>query len=282
MSTKIFISYAHEDQDLVRQLYDDLEAVGFEPWMDDMELLPGMDWEYEIRQALENADFFIPCLSRASLKKVGYFQKELRMGRSQADLYPQGRIYMIPVRLENVSDLPHDLGSIQWADYPKDRNQIIRAINFTLQRYDQPESSPTPPPEAPRETAGEVPQNVARIDTGGGSYFGGNISVQGDFVGRDKIVNHDQGKEILMNEHFRHRNKLFDALREHFGTADIKEIAYKLRNSISYDNLSGMTLNEKMISLIEYSENTRQYRDLVEMVIMERPFLRDELTPIVE
>ncbi len=85
-----------------------------------------------------------------------------------------------------------------------------------------------------------------------------------------------------MNEHFRHRNKLFDALREHFNASDVRELAYKLRNNISYDNLSGMTLNEKMISLIEYSEKTRQYRDLVEMVIEQRPFLRDELTPIIE
>jgi len=37
---KVFISYAREDVEMARKLYDDLKNAGVSPWMDEEDLLP--------------------------------------------------------------------------------------------------------------------------------------------------------------------------------------------------------------------------------------------------
>ena len=46
---------------------------GHEPWLDEDRLLPGQDWDREIRRAIEHADVVIVCLSERSEKR-GYVQ----------------------------------------------------------------------------------------------------------------------------------------------------------------------------------------------------------------
>ncbi len=38
---KVFISYAKEDYETAKRLYDDLKEAGAEPWLDDEDLLSG-------------------------------------------------------------------------------------------------------------------------------------------------------------------------------------------------------------------------------------------------
>ena len=60
----IFLSYTRADRERVSQLYDDLLAEGFSPWMDTRNLLPGEIWAERIRKVIKEADFFLACLSR--------------------------------------------------------------------------------------------------------------------------------------------------------------------------------------------------------------------------
>ena len=48
----VFISYAREDSDAARRLYNDLKSHGLNLWLDKECLLPGQDWRREIRKAL--------------------------------------------------------------------------------------------------------------------------------------------------------------------------------------------------------------------------------------
>src|ERR1044071_1920584 len=63
ISRRIFLCYAKEDSARVTELHKKLEARGHKPWMDKIELLPGQNWELEIRRVIEKADFFIACMS---------------------------------------------------------------------------------------------------------------------------------------------------------------------------------------------------------------------------
>lgn len=69
---KIFISYAIEDFDKVESIYKALSERGHSPWMDKKNLLPGQRWDLEIKKAVEESNYFIACLSKASTTKRGF------------------------------------------------------------------------------------------------------------------------------------------------------------------------------------------------------------------
>ena len=49
---KVFLCHAHSDKDAVKALYDRLVRDGVDAWLDKENLLPGQDWELEIRKAV--------------------------------------------------------------------------------------------------------------------------------------------------------------------------------------------------------------------------------------
>jgi len=98
---KIFLCHSSGDKEDVRRLRTQLLSAGFQPWLDEEDILPGQDWDREIRRAIRASDLVLVCLSRASVTKTGYVQKEIRIVLDEADHQPEGTIYVIPARLEN-------------------------------------------------------------------------------------------------------------------------------------------------------------------------------------
>jgi formylglycine-generating enzyme required for sulfatase activity len=90
-------------------------------------LLPGQDWELELSAAVRASDAVIVCLSAASVEKAGYVQKELRLVLEAAEYQPEGRIFVVPVRLEECT-LPLRLSRWQYADlFVEDGYQRLKA-----------------------------------------------------------------------------------------------------------------------------------------------------------
>jgi DNA-binding response OmpR family regulator len=120
---KVFLCYSKRDNDRVMNLYRHLkEQREIIPWIDKVDLLPGVDWDQEIQQAVRNSDVVLVCLSEKSLSNDGYVHKELRIALDTAEKKPDGTIYIIPLRLEECR-VPERLGRWQWLDYfvePKD------------------------------------------------------------------------------------------------------------------------------------------------------------------
>ncbi|MFC8348643.1 toll/interleukin-1 receptor domain-containing protein [Streptomyces sp. NPDC057280] len=98
---KIFLCHSSGDKEEVRRLRTQLLSAGFQPWLDEEDILPGQDWDREIRRAIRASDLVLVCLSRASVTKTGYVQKEIRIVLDEADHQPEGTIYVIPARLED-------------------------------------------------------------------------------------------------------------------------------------------------------------------------------------
>jgi TIR domain len=53
--TQVFISYAREDINAAQRLYNELKNAGLVPWMDKYSILPGQNWDIEIKKAITSA-----------------------------------------------------------------------------------------------------------------------------------------------------------------------------------------------------------------------------------
>ena len=113
--TKIFICYASEDRPAAKLLYESLRSVGCTPWMDVYNILPGQDWRYETKRAIQTSDFVIVCLSKNAVSKRGFMQKELKYALEILEQMPEGRVFLIPVRLDNCT-VPDRISDRQWVD----------------------------------------------------------------------------------------------------------------------------------------------------------------------
>lgn len=129
---QVFIAYVFEDTEKADRLFKNLEAFGFDPWLDRKRLVPGQNWPRAIERAIEVSDYFIACFSRKAVAKRGVFQAELRYALDCASRVPEDDIYFIPVRLDNCK-LPTSIAdSIQYVDlfpdWPSGMQQIVRMI----------------------------------------------------------------------------------------------------------------------------------------------------------
>jgi len=81
---RLFISYAHVDRNTVQKVYRFLRDKKIEVWLDDENLIAGQDWRTEIEKALYSSDAVIVCLSKISVAKEGFVQKEFKFALDKA------------------------------------------------------------------------------------------------------------------------------------------------------------------------------------------------------
>jgi formylglycine-generating enzyme required for sulfatase activity len=141
---RIFLCHASEDKAQVREVYHRLRAIdGLEPWLDEEDLLPGQVWEREIPLALKASDFILIFLSRASVAKRGYVQREMKLAIDAWQELPEGTIHTIPVRID-ACDVPESFRRYHWANLfePNGFNRMVRAIRTELAKWQgiKPES----------------------------------------------------------------------------------------------------------------------------------------------
>jgi LysM repeat protein len=101
---RVFLCHAHSDKDDVKVLYERLVQDGVDAWLDKERLLPGQDWEFEIRKAVKASDVIVVCLSK-QFNNAGFRQKEVRLALDTAMEKPDGEIFIITARLEACENL---------------------------------------------------------------------------------------------------------------------------------------------------------------------------------
>ena len=128
---RVFLCHSSEDKKVVRELYRRLCSAGFDPWFDEEKLIPGQDWQEEILKAVRSTDVAIACLSRSSIKKQGFIQKEIKYLLDFADEQPEGTLSLIPLRLEPC-DIPERLRRWHWADLfeEKGHDRLVSALRL--------------------------------------------------------------------------------------------------------------------------------------------------------
>lgn len=131
---KIFMSYAHDDLFRVKNIYNNLKNVGFNPWMDFENILPGQSWKTIIEEQLKQADIILIFFSINTDSKSSYFNKELNSVVDKMKMQPIGYNPVIPVRLDQINP-PVELKTTQWIDYYND-HQINDLINSIVKRWE--------------------------------------------------------------------------------------------------------------------------------------------------
>jgi hypothetical protein len=130
-SLRVFLCHSSGDKAAVRQLYQRLKSDGFDPWLDEENLLPGQEWNLEITKAVRSSDVVIVCLSCGSVSKTGYFQKETKFALDVAEQQPEGTIFIIPAKLEEC-EVPERLRRWHWVSL-SEKNGYER-LNKSLRR----------------------------------------------------------------------------------------------------------------------------------------------------
>jgi hypothetical protein len=111
---RVFLCHAHKDSSTIQRIYKHLTNNNIDAWLDKEKLLPGSDWEYEIRNAVRASDIVIICLSKGFDQK-GFRQNEVRIALDESRLQPEGEIFIIPARLEECEVLP-SLRHLHWVN----------------------------------------------------------------------------------------------------------------------------------------------------------------------
>lgn len=127
---RVFLCHANDDKPIVRSLHEKLTKDQIDAWFDEIELIPGQEWQSEIPKAIRRSDVVLVLLSNHSVTKEGYVQKELKFALDIAKEKPEGTIFLIPVRLENC-EVPSSLSQWQWVDYFEDKGyeKLIKSFN---------------------------------------------------------------------------------------------------------------------------------------------------------
>lgn len=123
MSTDLFISYSHNDSELVSRLLKDLTATGLSIWLDTRSIRAGQRWNRAIQQAIMDSTIFLLVLTPASVQS-SYVQKEIARALFERKLF-------IPILCKDC-DIPANVSPIQYIDmresYKKGLDQILEHI----------------------------------------------------------------------------------------------------------------------------------------------------------
>lgn len=201
MTKKVFISYTREDQHTIRELHDDLSAIGNNAFFD-QELTGGQSWWSTLLRGIRDCDIFMPVVGDAWLESIPC--------QMEADYAQRLGKQFLPVVLGEVSIklLPPAVAETQWVRYDhQDTDSIlslVRAINSLGVSGPLPEPLP-PEPSVPISYLTELREQV---------------QVTHDIPRRDQ--------ELLLND-FRRR---IDTGR------DLKEICMLLRTFRNRDDLN--------------------------------------------
>ena len=110
---KVFLCHSSNDKAHVRSIRSWLQREGADPWLDEEQILPGHDWEREITVAVRQSDAVLVCLSKGSVSKTGFVEREMRFALDVAEEQPEGTIFLIPVKLEECEP-PMRLRNLHW------------------------------------------------------------------------------------------------------------------------------------------------------------------------
>lgn len=187
---RIFLSYANEDINSVRNVYQRLKKLGHKPWFDKENLLPGQRWENEIPEAIKASDFIIVFFSKASVAKRGYVQKEFKLALEVLETVPEEQIFIIPVRLDECS-IPKRFKNLQYCDLfePDGFGKILRTlINAKDHKEIAPEKTPPyhiEPSLHLRSKPTSISENEIRLMLQKYGFFESNLNSHGRGIKHD-------------------------------------------------------------------------------------------------
>jgi formylglycine-generating enzyme required for sulfatase activity len=163
---RILLCHASEDKARVIELYHQLKAAGYHPWLDKYDLLPGQDWRQVIRTIITDPhNLIVVCLSCNSTTRRGVVQQEIAWALDVLDKMPEGSIYLIPARLEQC-EVPDRLSHLHRVDlFESDGFEYLtRSLDFEIS-HRKAAAKPEPIRQAVQAESGEPQVMPGRVLT---------------------------------------------------------------------------------------------------------------------
>lgn len=194
---RIFLSYAHTDVTAVRKLHRYLREKGFDVWFDKETLLPGQDWQLEIEKGLNNSDVVIICLSHAAVSTEGFVQREFKFALERTLDMPDGRIFLIPVRLQ-VCEVPTRLSRYHWVDLfeREGYGRLLRSLKLRAEQLARAHVDESQPANIPDSDASFGASLSIGRDVAGNIIMGDNnvINVMPALVAPDETAKREKAE----------------------------------------------------------------------------------------
>lgn len=127
----VFISYSHQDQEVVEKIAKYLVKENIHIWIDKWELNFGDSLIQRIQEALTESSVLLIMLSKASVESE-WCKKELSAGLIRE--LEEKRVVTIPVLLETCS-IPIFLREKYYADFRTDFDKSIKKLQDSLLKY---------------------------------------------------------------------------------------------------------------------------------------------------
>lgn len=123
-SSAVFLSYASQDREVARRLFDALCAAGIEVWFDRSELRGGDAWDRKIRREVAECALFIPVISsNTAARREGYFRLEWDLADQRTHMIARNRVFIVPVCVdetpESTADVPESFQRAHWTRLPR-------------------------------------------------------------------------------------------------------------------------------------------------------------------
>jgi hypothetical protein len=131
---QVFISHAHSDAGLARQLSQQLETQGFQVFDPAVELLPGDNWHLETGKALEASNAMVVLISPEAARSQSV-QGEIQYALGSERF--KGRL--IPVEVEPTQDFPWILRRLRWIKIESDLAEAGQRLARILQAMREPD-----------------------------------------------------------------------------------------------------------------------------------------------
>lgn len=139
-SPYVFLAYARDDGQPVLSIRDLLVSAGCVAWLDCRELVAGDEWESKLRDALKRAEFFVPCVSKATQSRKRYFHEEVRLALERRNAQ-SGFPLIIPIRLDDVP-MEEELVAFHCIDFFGGAEQACDRLAKDIQRQFQTIGAP--------------------------------------------------------------------------------------------------------------------------------------------
>jgi len=194
---KVFISYASADREKAQNLYAQLVSLGVDPWLDTENLLPGQEWKMAISRALDETDLVLLCLSKKSISKEGYVQKEMRLALDRALEIPPGEIFLVPCRFEKC-DLPYSLREFQAVDIfiESGMRMLTKSLALRAEKIDAAplsvDGSPAPDVKSSKPASKKKPVKTKPSNV--------EIHIHGNVTGSNIVVGNENQVDTTSDE----------------------------------------------------------------------------------
>jgi len=185
MPHDIFLSYAKEDLSIAERVYRDLRSAGLSVWFDRHSLKPGEKWKPAISEAIRNSSYFLALLSKTSVDKTGYVQREIREALDLLLEVPENQVFIVPIRIDDCLPANPSLRDLQFVDlFPAYEEGVQKLISFFL-------PAPSRPTPDAQNLTSQISASVSRrfgdearqLLHGLAADAHGNILMVGDFWG---------------------------------------------------------------------------------------------------